>query len=464
VSTASTKRHAAVLFAVAVVVGSAGLLDAPAGAVDFNGTFRAESTADAVRITVIVPYAPLSNTVMDGGGPSTHAVLDTTGRSEAYASFPYPGENVVTAPPLIAGASGGQINLPAYPFFVGSNHPSVPKQEAGSGLYTIKAESSDASSTGSATAGINSEGQAALGLARSSSSTVAAAEGVTSQASTEITSFALGPLRLGRVFSNAKAVLGSDGNLTREADTQIVGTMVGDTAVAITPKGVVVAGQATPLDTKAVHDLLSQAKIDAQVMPREDPATGVVAPAVRVTQQDQSSGTKATYLIGAASAFVDGFVTAPLDGTSSDTTATAPYDGSGGSGGSSTAPPASTAAAGPGGNSVPAEAASPVTAAAPEPGPAVKPPVSFVVPSAEQLAGPVANENTPAAEPGDAAPGQAAAAPSPAPGSLRPTRAQLAARLLVSPSDTTPLFAVMAVATAAALGLLAVLKRKLKVR
>jgi hypothetical protein len=43
-----------------------------------------------------------------------------------------------------------------------------------------------------------------------------------------------------------------------------------------------------------------------------------------------------------------------------------------------------------------------------------------------------------------------------------PARTQLIARLLVSPSDTTPLFGVMAGSMAAALGLLALLARKRK--
>jgi hypothetical protein len=462
---------AAALLLVAAVAG-AGFAARPAGAAGFDGTFHAEATADALRITVLVPHAPLSNTVMDVGGPSTHAVLDTTGRSEAYASFPYPGDNVVTAPPLIAGASGGKINLPAYPFFVNSSFPSIPKQEAGSGPYAIKAESTDTSSTGSASAGLNSEGQAALGLARSASSTTEDAGSVLSQAATEVTAFAVGPLKIGRVFSTAKTVLGSDGRLTRQADTQITGVMVGDTAVAITPKGLVAGGQSSPLNTAPVHDLLTQAKINVELMPQDNAASGVVAPAVRVTQQDGSgqSGMTAVYLIGAASAFVDGTPASPLASPAGDRQAAPPATAVEPAGPpASSAPTSGSAAAGP-----PAASA----AMAPEPAPAdtttsesatvsaANGPVSFVVPSSDELAtgsgAPVTVRPSATAGAAPTAAVLSAAARPAATAATGPARTQLIARLLVSPSDTTPLFGVMAGSMAAALGLLALLARKRK--
>jgi hypothetical protein len=96
------------------------------GAEGFKGTFGALASADAVRVTWLVPHAPVSDTVFDAGGPSAQATLDSLGASQAWASYPYPGENVVTGPAIIAGASGGQINLPAYPFWVGSDYPTTP--------------------------------------------------------------------------------------------------------------------------------------------------------------------------------------------------------------------------------------------------------------------------------------------------------------------------------------------------
>src|SRR5581483_2053234 len=206
----------------------------------FKGTFGAVAAADAVRVTWVVPHAPASDTVLDVGGPSAQATLDSIGGSQAYASFPYPGENTVTAPALIAGASGGKINLPAYPFWVGSSYPVAPKSEAGNGPYSIKAESSDSASTSSASVGLAPSGGGAAGLARSTASTATTPDTVTSEAATEITAFTAGPLKIGQVLSRAKTVFSGAGTLTRDADTQVTGMMVGDTPVALTAKGLVV--------------------------------------------------------------------------------------------------------------------------------------------------------------------------------------------------------------------------------
>jgi len=223
------RRFARLLGAPALLAGMVvgPLSPAAHGADGYKGTFGAVASADAVRVTWIVPHAPASDTVLDLGGPSAQASLDSIGGSQAFASFPYPGENTVTAPALIAGASGGQINLPSYPFWVGSTYPVAPKAESGSGPYSIKAESTDTSSESSASVGLDSNGQAALGLAKSHASAVSAPDGVTADAATQVTGFAAGPLRIGQVVSTAKAVFSAAGMVQRTADTRITGSISG---------------------------------------------------------------------------------------------------------------------------------------------------------------------------------------------------------------------------------------------
>lgn len=468
-------RQVPVLLSALLAMGAIGLISGEANAAEsFSGTYHADAAADGLRITVVVPHAAFSNTVMDGGGPSARAILDTAGRSEAFASFPYPGANIVGVPPIIAGASGGKLNPPAYPFWVGSSYPSVPKGESGGGPYLIKAESSDSASTATASAGLDAGGQAAVGLAKSETSTVAGVEAVTAQAMTDVTSFALGPLRLGRVFSTVKTVFGSDGVLTRQADTQVVGAMVGDTPVAITPKGLVVGGSAAPLDTAPARELLTRAKINVELMPRQDAASGVTAPAVRITQEDQSgqSGMQTTYLLGAASAFVDGVASGASKETPAGDMGSSP-PGNDGSSPSPATPPGASAGSG----DVAASPPTPSTAAhdvVRTSGIAGVPtaPVSFLVPSPEQppttagavtsATGVTPNVSGPASWPsvdtsGDRR-GMAASA-------VTTTRAQLAARLLVNQSNATPMFVVMAAAAAVAIGLMRLLRiRKPRLR
>jgi hypothetical protein len=97
----------------------------------------------------------------------------------------------------------------------------------------------------------------------------------------------------------------------------------------------------------------------------------------------------------------------------------------------------------------------------------VKLPVSFVVPPQDQLAanGSDAAAPAPPAPTAGAIPAAAVVSTAGRRGATAtPTlaRTQLIARLLISPSDTTPLFGVMAGSMAAALGLLALMARKRK--
>ena len=414
------------------------------GAPGYQGTFAAVAAADAVRVTWIVPHAPASDTIMDFGGPSAQATLDSIGGSQAFASFPYPGENAVTAPALIAGASGGQINLPSYPFWVGSTYPVAPKSESGSGPYAIKAESTDTSSTSSASVGLASEGQASLGLARSSASTVSARDGVTAQGATEVTAFAVGPLKLGQVLSSAKAVFSPDGQVRREADTRVTGAMVGDTPVAFTDKGLVIGSSPVPADPKPIEEALAAAKIGLEYMPRQDTDAGVVAPAIRVTQRDDSGGS-ITYVLGRASAFAQGAGTLEPPPSASDDAA-GTTDGTGGD----------QASAPPGPDPATSFAVAPPTPAE-EPLAGIDVPTSFVLPEpavdtpgGSYAPAPIA----PAAPPptvdqlasGSGATGVTGVAPH-----ARDTR-RSAARLLISASNTAPLFWVLALALATALG------------
>jgi hypothetical protein len=429
------------------------------GADGYHGTFGAVAAGDAVRVTWIVPHAPASDTVLDFGGPSAQVTLDSIGGSQAFASFPYPGENAVSAPSLVAGASGGKINLPSYPFWVGSTYPVAPKAESGSGPYAIKAESTDTSSTSSASVGLDSGGQGSLGLARSSASALSAPDGVTAQAATEVTSFAVGPLKIGQVLSTAKAVFSTDGTVTRTADTRVTAAMVGDTPVAFTDKGLVVGSSPVPADPKPISDALAQAKIGLEYMPRQDTDTGVVAPAIRVTQRDDSGGS-ITYVLGRTSAFAQGAGTPePSASSSSSSSGDAASDASGAGASHGSPPPTSP------GNADPATsfAVAPPTSAEEATG-GIAVPTSFVLPDSEtgNPAG-TTRSGSGAVDPAARTPAAAtvvrlASGNGVAGGRARDTR-RVAARLLVTASDTAPLFWVLALALASALGTALFLRR-----
>ena len=115
-----------------------------AGEGRFSGTFSALAAADGVRVTLFQPGVTLTKTLVDLGGPAAQAALNSLGESRAFASFPYPGDTAVAAPGLLRGA--GNIPAPAYPLYVASDNPAVPRQEAGDGPYALRAESTDSAS------------------------------------------------------------------------------------------------------------------------------------------------------------------------------------------------------------------------------------------------------------------------------------------------------------------------------
>ena len=386
----------------------------------FDGTFQATAAASGARVSSVVPHAPLSDRVADFGGPVAQSIVDSIGESSAYASFPFPGAGPATSPALVRGASGGQLPVPDYPMFVSSKAPANPKQEFGSGPYTLKAESADQVSSASAVVGLDGGGGTALGLSRSHAESGAKGDSVTAVATSETTGVAVGPLRIGRVLSNASTTFGPDGKLTRLANTVVEGASVGGTPVVIEKP-----------DLAPVNQLLAQAKIQIDFAPKQEVDTGVTAPMLRITQHDESSGATIIYQIGEASAFVDAALPPSYASAAGDATTTPAPASSESSTESSTGTepsPSTPEATAP----VPA----PVPALAPSTVAAVPVPVSFVVSSP-----PPVTAEPPALAPNTESSTQTIQLAE----SSRPVGVNPAARLLLNTSDTTPVFLILTI-------------------
>jgi hypothetical protein len=293
-----------VIAAAALAVTGGAARTAGAEAAGFVGSYFASAIADGVRLTFIAPSASLSDTAADVGGPSAQASLDSLGTSRAFGSFPYPGETIVTSTGLVRTLSGAPT--PDYPLYANSDYPIVTKQEIGSGIFALRAESGERRAAGSASVGLAVEGAGTLGLVRSVATTDATGDAVVSEATSTIEGLAIGPLRLAHVVSTANVSLGSDGQLTRRSATDVVGATVAGTDVTIAADGLHVGEGAVPAPPAApVNDALKQAGITIEVVQARDLPAGVVAPAVRITQE-QESGTKLIYTLGAAQASAGG--------------------------------------------------------------------------------------------------------------------------------------------------------------
>jgi hypothetical protein len=207
----------------------------------------------------------------------------------------------------------------------------------------MRAESDETSSSGSASAGLRSEGIGELGLSRAAASIASEGEAVTAKAATEISSFSVGPLEIAQVVSNAEAVFDQTGKLTRKADTRIIGASVAGSPFQLSPAGFTAgAAPAPPPDLKPLNEALKPAGFTIEIVPATETDTGVVAPAVRISQ-DLQQGSRLVYQLGSATVSVEG---TPDDGGG---LLEGDIETTGGSTGTATpAAPDSTPAAGPG--------------------------------------------------------------------------------------------------------------------
>ena len=149
--------------AVAVVgLVSTGIGWSPAGADDFTPiegspfegftSFDARATAEGFRFTFGAPGFVAVDTFIDGGGPVASSVLDGLGNSQSFASLPYPSDNAISGPGLVAGLTG-LPSPPPYPFYVNSSYPTQEKADyAGPGI-NLAALSAEAATEGTATSG-----------------------------------------------------------------------------------------------------------------------------------------------------------------------------------------------------------------------------------------------------------------------------------------------------------------------
>lgn len=430
--------------ALAIAGGAVGTVSA--GAAGFAGSYFASAVADGVRLTLIAPSASLSDTAVDVGGPSAQATLDSLGTSRAFGSFPYPGETAVTSTGLVRTLSGAPA--PDYPLYANSDHPIVPKQEIGSGIFALRAESTERRAAGSASVGLAVEGAGTLGLLRSAATADATGDAVVSEATSTIEGVSIGPLRLARVMSTAMVSLGPDGQLTRKAGTEVIGATVAGTDVTIAADGLHAGDGAVPVPpAPPITAALAQAGITVEFVQAQDLPGGVVAPAVRITQE-QESGTKLIYLLGAAQASAGG-ESVGADLSDGPGEAGMPEGTPGGS--DSSSPVAVT-------DPVPAPASFPATdvesevsagdlAAVGADLASLRSPAAFVVPD-NIAASPGGTPAAPAYE--SAAP----AAPLPAPEGTAGRRSAALAALLGTGVDSRPVYGVFVIGAVLGLGLL----------
>lgn len=279
---------AAGVAAALVLLPSGGLRAAPTTA-----PFSGSADASAVRLTVTIPGAPLTDTPVDGGGPTAQVVADSIGTSTGYAAFPDPGRFTTTIPGLVSGLLASGLaglppiqapSLPDYPFYVSSDASTAPDASLGSGPVVLHAASQPGQSQATASAGVEASPVGNTALAKSTSSIAPLADGsVVASAVADLQGLTIGPLTIGDIKSTATETVDPSGTVTPSTALEIAGLRVGGVPVELTPQGFRAGNAVYPVPlNSALASLLKAAGITIEfVAPQQFPGK-VIAPALRI--------------------------------------------------------------------------------------------------------------------------------------------------------------------------------------
>ena len=268
--------------------------------------YQASAAADGARLSVTVPGATVVDQIIDGGGSTAQAAVDSLGNSSALAAQPYPGELAIIGPGLGASLIGAPPP-PAYPFVAASRHPSAPEQSvAPSPGYSLVARSTESSSEAAARSGSADETSKVL-LTEATATVEASPEQIVAEASNRVDALTIGPLSIASVLSSARVVGKPTGDPARASSLAVNGITIAGQAVGFTDAGFVTPGGATPLPSSdPLLKALSSAGVAVSYLQPETTPTGVVAPGLRIvtTQEVPGAGRTATIslTLGRASA------------------------------------------------------------------------------------------------------------------------------------------------------------------
>jgi len=151
-------RRTRAILPIAVLVAAAPLL-AP-GSARAEATYEALANAAGVKLILTNQSVPLG-VAPQVQGPTAQAKQTSLHQSDAYAAFPFPGEEVAGLP----GVAGGALHLPApaYPFLVSTTYGDDVRRLSYPGLE-LSSESGETITQASATGG--SRGAGATSIAR----------------------------------------------------------------------------------------------------------------------------------------------------------------------------------------------------------------------------------------------------------------------------------------------------------
>lgn len=286
---AASRRRVAATAVVTVLAPTAGTLGmGPAFAADDvagdfgTGSFQGQAAADGVRATVSLKDYLIVEDLVDGGGPTAQANLNSLGESTAFSSMPYPGSTAVTAPGLVSTLSGK--SLPSYPFFVLSQDPSTPDVTVRQPGYLMHAESTPDRSAAQTELGATTTAGDEIGSF--STASVDFVGGTITSLGEARTRLSVGAFELNGSYSRAVISVSPDGKVTKSSSFEASTIHLGNLVIGVTDKGLVAGQQGAPLDpARQVSDSITEAGVTVKFLPAVETADSVLSSGLEISME-----------------------------------------------------------------------------------------------------------------------------------------------------------------------------------
>ena len=231
-----SRRRTSMAFVAVAALAVPVVVTALPGVANAQFTFDALASADGAEMVASNPSIPLGVPIQ-GAGPSTQARLTSLPTSDAFASFPFPGQAVAGAPGVGNGVLPVPL-LPAYPFIISSGLGDDPRNQTAPGL-SLEAASERLSARSRAVVGSEASGSESTAQV-----TADPDNGVTAVAHAVSRGLELlDSVRFAAVESRARVTRDSSGELTRSSSLTFSRLSVPGLNYTLPPEAGAFAGQ-----------------------------------------------------------------------------------------------------------------------------------------------------------------------------------------------------------------------------
>lgn len=275
------------------------------------GVYTLVASADTASYEQNAEKAPLvAPQVLFVSPGSVGIELNSYGDSKGFAGAPFFGATIEGAGGLANGLGQGRIPPlpPTLPGYVTSSHPVAPASTASNGPYTLRAESTERSSSATAgIAGVSGQPKFLATTAHALGSFDSLTGALTASAESIVEPFEIGSLvTVGKVRSFAQMVLDQNGKLVPSSAFDVGTFTVAGVKLGLTDQGLQASDQsATPVTLDQLNAALAPSGISVKFISGSTSPTSVVSDGLQITMAHEvpvEGDTSETFTLGHASA------------------------------------------------------------------------------------------------------------------------------------------------------------------